>query len=133
MSFSSFSSRVSGDPVHANVERGGRKSTGRRPDRPESAADLSEALPIRWFGGKSDILEASGWSAERALTTLDANKPVVVMWFGPMPPGFAEWLAANYTDMGLYDPNHLGYAQQIYVLNGREDVMATMKNWPLEK
>jgi hypothetical protein len=91
------------------------------------------ALPIRWFGGKSDILEASGWSPERALNTLDANKPVVVMWFGPMPEGFPEWLAANYTDMGLYDPNHLGYAQQIYVLNGREDVMAVMKGWPLEK
>jgi hypothetical protein len=99
----------------------------------QALTGADNALPIRWFGGKSDILEASGWSAERALDALDVNKPVVVMWFGPMPESFPEWLAANYTNMGLYDPNHLGYAQQIYVLNGHEDVMAVMKNWPLQK
>jgi hypothetical protein len=90
------------------------------------------AVPIRRFGMKSDVLDVSGWTPERVLSELEANKPAVVMWLGDKPVDFQEWLGTNYTYMGLFDAEHKNFPQEIYVLNGETLIENLIAEWPLE-
>lgn len=91
------------------------------------------ALPIRRFGAKARLLEVSGWTHERILTTLEQNPPAVVMWLGDMPDDIDVWLQEEYRYMGYLDPDSRFFEQLIYVRNGEDAVAEIISKWPLEK
>jgi hypothetical protein len=99
----------------------------------QALASQDNALPIRRFGHKLPLLQFTGWTPERALAALEPNPPVVVMWLGPTPDNFREWLQADYDYMGYLDPDSRFFEQKIYVLKGQDDVEAVVEKWPLEE
>jgi hypothetical protein len=80
-----------------------------------------------------DALQGTIWTPDFILATLDAHKPVVIMWIGTMPDGYADWIAANYTLMGTLDSENQVFPQSIYVLNSRADIQNVIAGWPLHQ
>ena len=92
--------------------------------------DRENAVPIRRFGAKSDVLEAAGWTPATVAEEFNAQPPSVVMWFGPQPRPFPRWLERNYIYMGRLEILE-NRAQDIYVLRGANAVRRIVADWPL--
>jgi hypothetical protein len=97
----------------------------------QTLAEQDNALPIRRFGAKTEVLELTGWTPERALEALEADPPVVVMWVGNLPGDIKSWLQTEYDYMGYLDADSRFFEQKIYVLKGEQAIEDMIATWPL--
>ncbi len=90
------------------------------------------AIPIRRFGGKLDLDAATGWTPEHALGVVETNPPPVIMWLGSFPDPIGSWVSQNYVRAGKLDFDSQSFAQDIYVLKSRDDILHLVSGWPLQ-
>lgn len=90
------------------------------------------ALPVMQIGPKAMAANrAEGWDRADMIEALSADPPAVIMLLPDHVGGFSPWLEEMYTPLGnrRVDASS-SYLQAIYVLKGRDDLIAVIDTWP---